>query len=104
MTDIKDLIAKIEALPVNEPLYIDSSAPKDEYRCPHDNTNLDTSDIKALVQRLEQAEKVIGHYADVDRWYARADGTDDEIVYACPFGNGYDKARQYLSEGEKKWK
>jgi recombinational DNA repair protein RecR len=51
MTDIKDLIEKINALPDDNP---ESKKPAF-----YEVAKLPVADLKALVQRLEQAEKVI---------------------------------------------
>ena len=60
--------------------------------------------LQALVQRLEQAEKVIEHYADEANWVGvnvnGKEATNHDLF--VPSDNGYDKARAYLSEGEKK--
>lgn len=99
MTDIKDLIAKMDELP-NAPLFLAG--------LPLSTVPFYTDDLKALAQRLDEAEKVIEHYADSEHWVdANWDGEPDRPImywdgesrcgHDCDY-NGYDKARAYLSE------
>jgi hypothetical protein len=59
------------------------------------------AETKALRERLERAEAVIRHYADLNHWLNADLSITTEGFYANEYDferNGFDKAREYLDE------